>query len=229
MYNKRFQSASIVCVATAVFLSACMTQNPYTGEQESTKATTGAVFGAIAGALVGAAASSKKDRQKAALIGAGVGAIAGGSVGHYMDLQEDKLRSQLQGSGVSVTRDGDNIILNMPSNITFDTDSYRLKSQFYPTLDSVVLVLNEYRSTLVTVSGHTDSTGKTEYNQQLSEKRSLAVANYFLNHGVQQQRLAAVGKGELQPIAPNNSAQGRALNRRVELKLEPITQQVKDF
>ena len=227
MHNKNLRSVTL-CLTSAIFLSACMTQDPYTGEKESTKATTGAVFGAIAGALVGAAASSKKDRQKAALIGAGVGAVAGGSVGHYMDRQEDKLRSQLRDSGVSVTRDGDNIILNMPSNITFDTDSYRLNPQFYSTLDSVVLVLNEFRSTLITVSGHTDSTGSTEYNQQLSEKRSLAVANYLINKGVQQQRLAAVGRGEMQPIAANNTAQGRAMNRRVELKLEPITQTSKD-
>ena len=206
-------------------LSGCATTDPYTGEKESTKATTGAVFGAIAGALLGSATSSKNDRKKGMLIGAGIGALAGGAVGNYMDKQEDELRKQLQGTGVSVTRDGDNIILNMPSNITFDFDSYALKPQFQPTLDSVVLVLNKYESTLITVEGHTDSVGSDAYNQKLSENRALAVSRYLLDKGVKQQRLAAIGRGEQYPIADNSTEQGRALNRRVELTLEPLVAQ----
>jgi outer membrane protein OmpA-like peptidoglycan-associated protein len=178
----------------------------------------------VAGALLGAATSTKGDRKKAVLIGAGIGAIAGGGVGAYMDKQENKLRQQLQGSGVSVTREGNNIILNMPNNITFDFDSAQLKPEFHNTLNSVVLVLNEYKSTLITVKGHTDSTGTDDYNQKLSERRALAVGQYLQSKNVAQQRLAAVGYGETRPVASNNTPEGRAQNRRVELELEPITQ-----
>lgn len=217
----RSELFATILVFTGI-LSGCATTDPYTGEEKTTKASTGAAFGALAGALIGAASSSKNDRTKGVLIGAGVGALAGGSVGYYMDKQEDKLRKQLLGTGVSVTRDGDNIILNMPSNITFDIDSHSLKSEFMPTLDSVVLVLNEFESTLITVEGHTDSTGSDAHNQKLSENRALSVSNYLINKGVKQQRLAALGKGEMVPIATNASPEGRALNRRVELILEPI-------
>ncbi|WP_455210157.1 OmpA family protein [Kaarinaea lacus] len=212
------------CIAAAPVLVGCMTTDPYTGEKQVTKSTAGATIGAVAGALLGAATSTKSDRKKAVLLGAGIGAIAGGGAGAYMDKQEDKLRQQLRGSGVSVTREGDNIILNMPSNITFDFDKSDLKPQFHNTLDSVVLVLNEYQSTLITVKGHTDSTGSDDYNQKLSERRALAVAQYLQSKNVAQQRLAAIGHGETRPVAPNNTAEGRAQNRRVELELEPITQ-----
>jgi len=211
-----------VTLMLSIIISGCATTDPYTGEEKTTNTTTGAALGALAGALIGAASSSKNDRTKGVLIGAGVGAIAGGSVGYYMDRQEDKLRQQLRGTGVSVTRKGDNIILNMPSNITFDFDSFQLKPNFKPTLNSVVLVLNEFESTLITVKGHTDNKGSEAYNQKLSENRALSVADYLISKGVKQQRVAAIGKGELEPIASNNTADGRAENRRVELTLEPI-------
>ncbi|MCI0506291.1 MAG: OmpA family protein [Gammaproteobacteria bacterium] len=215
----------VTTLVLTIGVSGCATTDPFTGEKKTTKTTTGTAFGAIAGALIGAATSSKNDRTKGVLIGAGVGALAGGSVGYYMDKQEEKLRNQLRGTGVSVTRDGDNIILNMPSNITFDFDSYQLKSEFMPTLDSVVLVLNEFKSTLITAEGHTDSKGSEAYNQKLSENRALSVSNYLINKGVKQQRLAAVGRGELKPVADNNTIEGRSLNRRVELTLEPIVKE----
>lgn len=205
-------------------LTACQTTNPYTGEQQTSKATSGAVIGGIAGALLGAATSSKKDRKKGALIGAGVGAVAGGSVGYYMDTQEAKLRDKLRGSGVSVTRNGNNIILNMPGNITFASGSADLNAQFYNVLDSVVLVLQEYKSTLVNVEGHTDSTGSDQLNQDLSQRRAVSVASYLTSHGVANQRLAAMGYGKTRPIADNGTPAGRAVNRRVEIILEPITE-----
>lgn len=214
-------------LTVTIGLAGCATTDPYTGEEKTTNTTTGAAFGAIAGALIGAASSSKNDRTKGVLIGAGIGALAGGSVGYYMDQQEEKLRKQLKGTGVSVTRKGDNIVLNMPSNITFDFDSYQLKTEFKPVLNSVVLVLNEYVSTLITIEGHTDSKGSNEYNQKLSENRALSVSNYLISKDVKKQRLAAVGKGELEPVADNNTKNGRALNRRVELTLEPIVEQNK--
>jgi len=214
----------MIALFISLTLAGCSTTNPFTGEKEVNKTSQGAMWGALGGALLGAATSSKKDRTKALLRGAGIGAVAGGSVGLYMDKQEDKLRKQLQGTGVSVSREGDNIILNMPSNITFDSNSYNLKPQFYKTLDSVVLVLNEYKSTMITVMGHTDSTGSKELNQRLSVNRALSVANFLSSKGVAQQRLAASGYGEAFPIASNDTATGRAQNRRVEIKLEPVTE-----
>jgi outer membrane protein OmpA-like peptidoglycan-associated protein len=141
-----------------------------------------------------------------------------------MDTQEAKLREKMEGTGVSVTRNGDNIILNMPSNITFEVDSYALRSEFMNTLNGVAMVLNEYKSTLVTIAGHTDSTGTAEHNMELSRNRALAVAQYLQGQNVALERLAATGYGETRPIASNDTPEGRAQNRRVEITLDPITQ-----
>lgn len=218
----RWLVAGIAVVALGV--SGCSTVNPYTGEKQTAKATSGAMIGAAAGAVLGAATGDKASRKQRALKGAGIGAIAGGGVGYYMDTQEAKLRQKLEGTGVSVTRNGDNIILNMPSAITFDVNSSALKSNFFDVLDSVNLVLKEYKSTLVTVAGHTDSSGADDYNMTLSQQRAQTVAQYLQNHGVAPERLAAVGYGESQPVAGNDTADGKARNRRVEITLDPITQ-----
>jgi outer membrane protein OmpA-like peptidoglycan-associated protein len=140
-----------------------------------------------------------------------------------MDQQEAKLRAQLQGTGVSVTRSGDNIILNMPGNVTFATDSSNISSSFYPVLDSVALVINEFEKTYVDVVGHTDSTGAAEYNQRLSERRAQSVADYLRSRQVLSQRLLVRGMGASSPIASNDSPQGRQQNRRVEIVLVPVT------
>ena len=216
---------TLAVVAAAVGLAGCQTTNPYTGEQQTSKAAKGAGIGAAAGAVVGLiTGDDSKERKERALIGAGVGALAGGSVGYYMDVQEAKLRQQLQGTGVSVTRMGDNITLNMPGNITFKTDSADLNSSFFSVLDSVSLVLKEYDKTIVEVAGHTDSTGSDQYNQALAERRAGTVATYLAGKGVMQQRMITVGAGEGRPVATNDTADGRQLNRRVELTLTPITQ-----
>ena len=204
----------------AVMLAACQTIDPYTGEQKTSNATKGAGIGAASGALIGAIAGG--DRKSAA-IGAGIGLLAGAGVGHYMDQQEAKLRAQLQGTGVSVTRNGDQIILNMPGNVTFATNQADIRSDFYPVLDSVGLVLEEFEKTLVSVVGHTDSTGSDAINQPLSEKRAASVGAYLQSRGVIHQRLATSGVGSRYPIADNGTAEGRALNRRVEITLEPLT------
>lgn len=214
--------AGIAVVALGV--SGCSTINPYTGEKQTSKAASGAMIGGAVGAILGAATGDKASRKQRALKGAGIGAIAGGGVGVYMDTQEAKLRQQLEGTGVSVTRNGDNIILNMPSAITFDVNSAALKGDFFSVLDSVNLVLKEYKSTLVTVAGHTDSSGADDYNMSLSQQRAQTVAQYLNNKGVATERLAAVGYGESQPVASNNTADGKARNRRVEITLDPITQ-----
>lgn len=206
----------------AVGLAGCQSTDPYTGQQKTSNTAVGGGVGAITGAIIGAAVSSKSDRGKGALIGAAVGGLAGAGVGNYMDKQEAQLRQQLQGSGVSVTRNGDNIILNMPGNITFDTARDQVKSQFYPTLDSVALVLKEFDETKVLVAGHTDSIGTAADNQALSERRAMNVAKYLVSQNLSYQRVTSVGYGESQPIADNMYEAGRSQNRRVELTLTPM-------
>ncbi len=208
-------------VAALIAFAGCTTVNPYTREEQTSKAAKGAGIGAAAGAVVGLL--TKGDKLQNALIGAGVGAIAGGGVGYYMDVQEAKLRQKLEGTGVSVTRMGDNITLNMPSSITFALNSSDLNAQFYNALEGVSMVLKEYDKTVVEVAGHTESTGSDQYNQGLSERRAQSVASYLSSHGVSSQRLITVGAGEAHPVASNDTEQGRAANRRVELTIVPVT------
>jgi outer membrane protein OmpA-like peptidoglycan-associated protein len=206
-------------------LQACTTVDPYTREEKTSKATTGAMIGAVAGAVLGIATSKdKKKRKERALKGAGIGAIAGGGVGYYMDVQEAKLRQRLENTGVSVTRDGDNIILNMPGNITFEVNKTDVKPNFVEVLGSVALVLKEYKSTMIEVAGHTDSTGSDSYNQLLSQQRAHSVSNILIQSGVEGIRIDTVGYGETRPTASNQSASGRRQNRRVELTLLPYAE-----
>jgi outer membrane protein OmpA-like peptidoglycan-associated protein len=214
---------AVVLVALAL-VSACTTFDPYTGEKETSKTTKGALIGAASGVVAGViSGDDSRERRKRALIGAGVGALAGGAVGYYMDRQEAKLREQLAGTGVQVVRQGDNIVLSMPGNITFATNSADLNSSFYPVLDSVALVLNEYDKTLIEIAGHTDSTGSDEYNQALSERRAKSVADYLRSRNISSMRMEAFGLGERYAVADNSTPEGRQLNRRVELTLVPLT------
>jgi outer membrane protein OmpA-like peptidoglycan-associated protein len=212
-----------IAVAAATLLAGCTT-DPFTNESKLSNTAGGALIGAGVGAVAGLAVGGTGVAQRnAALIGAGIGALAGGAIGAYMDQQEAELRAQLQGTGVSVTRNGDYIVLNMPSNITFATDQAAVTTQFYPTLNSVALVLQKYNKTLIDVNGHTDSTGDDRYNLQLSQERALSVAQYLNAQGIDQRRFSVIGYGESRPIASNASADGRAANRRVELYLMPLT------
>jgi outer membrane protein OmpA-like peptidoglycan-associated protein len=206
---------------TALALGGCQTTDPYTGEQKTANAGVGAGVGAVGGAVAGAILSGGK--RKGVLIGAGLGALTGAAVGDYMDKEESKLRTKLQGTGVSVTRVGNSVVLNMPGNITFATDSSSIVSGFYEVLDSVALVINEYKQTYVDVVGHTDSTGPADYNQRLSEARASSVARYLESQHVLPERILVRGMGETAPIASNATAQGRAQNRRVEIHLTPLT------
>jgi len=217
--------AAMVAVAVmALGVSGCKTLDAYTGQPEVSKTTKGAAIGAAAGAVVGMISGhDARSRRKHALILAGVGALAGGAVGQYMDRQEARLRERLAGTGVSVTRNGNDITLNMPGNITFDTDRSDVKPQFYDVLNSVSDVLKEFDKTIVEVAGHTDNVGAESYNQQLSERRASSVAQYIESRGINAQRVMTVGAGETRPVADNKTEQGRQLNRRVELTLEPIT------
>ena len=188
------------------------------------KTTSGALGGAAGGALLGAIIGNNVgdgDAGRGALIGAALGGLAGGSIGKYMDQQESMLRQELRASGVSVTRQGNNIILNMPHDITFNTGSAQIKSSFSRTLSSVGIVLRKFNQTTVLVNGHTDSDGSAFYNMGLSRDRANSVSNALATQGVHPSRLVARGYGESQPIASNNSAAGKARNRRVEIHIAP--------
>ncbi|OZG70227.1 hypothetical protein BTA51_26865 [Hahella sp. CCB-MM4] len=216
------KSKIVALVVVGALASGCQTYDPYTGEKKTSNATAGAVIGAVSGAVIGAATSSKKDRAKGALIGATAGGAIGGGIGYYMDKQEAELRHKLEGTGVRVVRNGNEITLVMPGNITFDTGRSEVKSGFYPTLESVGLVLKEFDKTIIEVAGHTDSTGGADLNQRLSEQRAQSVGQFLVTQGVASSRVQAVGFGPRYPVATNKTAEGRAANRRVELKLLPM-------
>jgi outer membrane protein OmpA-like peptidoglycan-associated protein len=222
--NTRFHSfRAPFAVLLAGALTACATTtDPFTGEPRPTRTGTGAAVGAGVGAVIGAISGG--DRLERAAIGAGIGALAGAAVGNYMDRQEAELRRQLRGSGVGVTRRGDEIILDMPGDVTFDFDSASLKPAFFDVLDSVALVLREYERTVLVVDGHTDAVGSAEYNHDLSLRRADTVVEYLVNRGVRPVRIQAYGYGEQYPVATNRTAEGRSRNRRVELTLIPIRQ-----
>lgn len=212
-------------MCSALFLGACQTQDPYTGEQKTSHATRGALFGALGGAAIGALTNTSSGKQAArnALIGAGIGALVGGAVGGYMDQQEAELRQRLRAAGVSVQRQGNNIVLVMASDITFPVDGDQVNPQFYQTLAAVGEVLAEYNKTTIEVSGHTDSTGSNEHNQDLSQRRANSVAWVLSQNGVMPQRMYVIGMGESRPVASNATPAGRARNRRVEIQIIPLT------
>jgi len=215
---------TLSCCVLAGVIASCSTYDPYTGDKETSKTAIGAGVGASVAAVV--AYMDNKDekaskRNQRILASAAGGAAIGGGVGYYMDAQEAKLRQQLRGTGVSVERVGDNINLIMPGNITFATDRADVATDFYPVLDSVVLVLKEYNKTLVVVAGHTDSDGSESYNKNLSELRAHAVSDYLAQKGILPVRLETVGFGESQPVASNSTPEGKQQNRRVEITLLP--------
>jgi outer membrane protein OmpA-like peptidoglycan-associated protein len=205
---------------SSLFLGACTSIDPYTREEKPNNTTKGAGIGALSGAILGVIVG---DSRKSALIGAGIGALAGGGIGYYMDQQEAKLRRELEATGVSVTRVGDSIILNMPGNITFKTGSSAISADFYQVLGSVAKVINEFTKTYVDIYGHTDSVGQASYNMTLSQQRASSVSRYLQTREVLAQRIMTRGLGEEQPIASNDTAQGRSQNRRVEIRLTPLS------
>ena len=219
--NRRSKIIAALLV-TAMSVSACTT-NPETGEKRISKAAIGGIGGALGGYLLGDLIGGKRDRTEK-ILGAGIGAVAGAGVGYYMDQQEKKLREQTAGTGVEVVRDGDQLVLDMPSEVTFAFGSANLSPEFRATLDKVGATLVEYEKTYVDVMGHTDSVGSEAFNQTLSEQRAATVASYLTGRGVQSARLATKGYGESQPKASNTTEEGRAVNRRVEIRLVPVTE-----
>ena len=209
-------------MALMLAMSACMT-DPYTGQQTINRTAVGIGVGALGGYLLGDVIGGDHDRN-AKVIGVGIGALAGGVVGNYMDQQEAELRRQTAGTGVDVFRQGDELVLRMPAGITFPVDRYDIQPQFQSTLDQVAQTLSSYNQTYIDVLGHTDSTGSDAYNQTLSDRRAQSVSDYLAGHGVARARIGVRGYGESQPIASNETDSGRAENRRVEIKVVPVTQ-----
>ncbi len=207
-------------LAASAALSGCATVDPATGQKDYNKTAIGAAIGAAAGAAAGVAAGGDDGRNAA--VGAVVGAVAGAAAGRYMDEQERKLREQTRSAGVAITRQGDEITLTMPNDITFGIDRADLNGAAVETLAKVADTLKAYPKTTIDVIGHADSTGAEGYNMALSQRRAGSVAAYLANQGVQSERIMASGRGESQPTASNDTPEGRALNRRVEIKLRPV-------
>lgn len=185
----------------------------------STNTEKGTAIGAAVGAVIGKSTGNHKDKRL--VWGAAIGGIVGAAIGNYMDEQEKAFREELSGSGIDVIREGDNIRLVMPSNITFPTGKAYISSGFHPTLNDITKVLVKFDKTLLSIEGHTDSTGTAEFNQKLSEERAANVKNYLVSQGIIDTRLKTSGLGELMPIAKNDTEQNRALNRRVEIQIIP--------
>lgn len=216
------QRFTIAAAATTLLATAACTTNPETGERRMSRAAIGALAGAAGGYILGDVVGGRNDRTEK-ILGTGIGAIAGGAIGGYMDRQEKELREKTAGTNIEVKREGDEILLNMPAGITFDTNSYVIKPEFRSTLDNVAQTLAQYNQTFVDVYGHTDSTGTPAINQPLSENRAKAVGDYLSTRGVAQARIGTRGFGATQPVASNDTEAGRQANRRVEIKLVPVT------
>ncbi len=216
--------ATAVALIATLTLGGCATYTGQTNDPNDPNRTRnaaliGAGIGAVAGLLSGGNATERRQR---ALVGVGVGGLAGGAVGAYQDRQEAELRRQTAGTGIEVSRDGDVIKLNLPDGVTFDFGKANLKPQFYPALDNVANTLAQYNQTIVEVSGHTDSVGSDAANQTLSVQRANSVGNYLIGKGLVRERFEIVGFGETQPVASNDTDSGRALNRRVEIRVLPL-------
>lgn len=205
--------------------TACTTTDPYSSAPRRNNTGTGVLAGALGGAVLGYLTNTSNGEQgrRNALIGAGVGALGGAAVGSYMDRQQRDMEAQLSGSGVGVARQGDNLVLRMPSDVTFATNQSTIDPSFNATLDDVANVLRRYDQSLVDVVGHTDSSGGDAINQPLSERRAVSVADALIRAGIQRERLYVAGNSSRNPVASNATPEGRSQNRRVEILIRPFT------
>lgn len=222
--SKIVPSGIAIALTGALALSGCAT---YTGQTQSPDDPNRTRTGALVGAGIGVAAgilsgSTATERRQRALVGAGVGALAGGAIGAYQDRQEAELRRQTAGTGIVIDREGDVIKLQLPDGVTFDFGRADLRPQFFPALNNVASTLREFNQTIVEVSGHTDNIGTDAVNQRLSEQRAQNVGNYLIGQGLQRERFEIVGFGKRFPVADNSTERGRALNRRVEIRIVPL-------
>jgi len=212
----------------SLILLAGLTLQNCSNNPELNKTYWGTGIGALTGVAAGlATGDDSKERLRNALVGAGVGAAAGGGIGYYMDTQAQEFKDELANTHagyqeqIRVEREANDILINMPSAITFNVNSARLKPAFYSPLDKIVGVVNKYDQTKLVITGHTDSTGSMEYNQRLSQERAASVGQYLASRGVNGLRIQTQGAGESLPVADNNTEYGRAQNRRVEIRITP--------
>ena len=211
---------SSLAALSLVSVSACVT-DPNTGEKKVSRTAIGGVGGAALGYLLGGIIGGKTAR----IVGAGIGGVAGGVIGYKMDQQIKELKEKTAGSGVDVTEvdNGSAILVNLPDGVTFDVASSTISPSFQKTLDDIAQSLKDYPDSLIDVYGHTDSTGSDAYNQSLSERRAKSVSDYLAMRDVSSARIRWQGFGEQYPVASNDTAEGRAKNRRVEIKITPIS------
>jgi len=212
-------------VAAMLGASACTTMDPYSSTPQRNNTGTGAIYGALGGAVLGYLTNTSDGEQgrRNALIGAGVGALGGAAVGNYMDRQQRAMEAELSGTGVGVARQGDTLVLRMPSDVTFAVNQSNIEPRFDAVLSDVAGVLEEYDRSLVDVVGHTDSSGGDAINQPLSERRAISVADALIRNGLQRERLFVAGQSSRVPVASNATVEGRAQNRRVEILIRPFT------
>lgn len=211
-------------LASAILLVACTTTTE-DGRTERNNTATGAIIGAVAGAVIGSQVDDDGNRDRGILVGAAAGAAAGAGIGAMMDRQEEEFRAALEEeqrrSEIEIERVREDLLkLTFDSEVTFDFDSAGIKPSFEQSLDKVSDVIAKYESQAEVV-GHTDSTGSESYNQDLSERRALAVKNYLVSNGADSYQLSSSGKGEMEPRATNETEAGRQLNRRVEIFVTP--------
>jgi outer membrane protein OmpA-like peptidoglycan-associated protein len=220
MNNSRFLISTMAAISL-VALGGCVT-DPNTGERTVSRTAIGGVGGAGLGYLLGSIIGGKTAR----IVGAGIGGAAGGYVGYRMDEQIRKLDEVTAGTGVDVTEtpNGDGILVNLPE-VTFAVDSTTISPAMRDVLDRVAASMIEYPNSLIDVMGHTDSTGSDAYNLDLSRRRAEAVTNFLVSRGVARSRVESIGYGEQYPVADNTTEDGRARNRRVEIRITPVTQQ----
>lgn len=214
-----FKTPIILSAAALLSLTACVDPNAYPNDANA-RTKNGAVIGGLLGAVAGAAVSGDGDELKGALIGGAVGAATGAAIGSDLDRQAAELRGSLN-PNISVTNMGNYLVVNMPQDLLFATDSAALSGNLVGDLRAVAASLVRYPNSNIEVIGHTDNVGEAAYNQDLSQRRAVAVAEVLRNAGVPTGRIATYGRGEDAPVASNQTESGRALNRRVEIIIRP--------
>jgi outer membrane protein OmpA-like peptidoglycan-associated protein len=213
-----FKTPVLLSVTALLGLTACV-EPQYNAADPNARTRNGAIIGGLAGALAGA--QSDEDRLAKAVVGGAIGAAIGGAIGQSLDQQAADLRGSLGNPNITVTNNGDYLVVNMPQDLLFTTDSASLRPDLTRDIQAVGQNLLRYPNSRIEVVGHADNSGTAAYNQDLSQRRAVAVANNLRAAGVPSGRISAFGRGEDQPIASNLTPQGRALNRRVEIIIRP--------
>jgi outer membrane protein OmpA-like peptidoglycan-associated protein len=203
-------------IATSVLVLALATSSLSCSNMSNTKK--GAGVGAAAGGAIGAVIGHQSGNTAVgAIIGAAVGGAAGAYIGNYMDKQAAEMERDLEGARIE--RVGEGIKITFASGILFDVNKAELKQPSRENLTNLATILNKYPDTNILVEGHADATGTEEWNLELSKMRSQSVANFLSGQQVMESRFTTMGYGESQPIADNDTVEGRAANRRVEVAI----------